>query len=75
MRQADCVLSRCKADKKVDPKNLLPFVDLVIFNCWVMYSCCTENGVQRKDKAMIKYDDGRIEPNFLRPGSGSSPSP
>lgn len=56
-----------------------------------MYTrCCSEEDVQRKDKlgllqyrlnlakAMMKYDGGRVDPNFLLPGSrsrlSSSPS-
>lgn len=73
--------------KKWTVRTFCHFLDLVVVNCWVMYTrCCTEEDVQRKDKlgllqyrlnlakAMMKYDGGRVDPNFLLPGSRSRPS-
>lgn len=62
------------------------FLDLVVVNCWIMYTrCCKLENVQAKDKlgllqyrinlgkAMMKYDGGRCDPHFITSGTTSRP--
>lgn len=73
--------------RKWPVRTFCHFLDLVVVNCWIMYTrCCNKEDVQRKDrlgllqyrlnlaKAMMKYSGGRVEPNFLLPGTTSRPS-
>lgn len=73
--------------KKWPVRAFCHFLDLVVVNCWVMYTrSCVQENVQRKDKlgllqyrlnlskAMMKYDGGRVNPNFLNCGSISRPN-
>lgn len=73
--------------KKWPVRAFSHFVDLVVVNCWVMYTrCCVQESIKAKDKlgllqyrlnlakAMMKFDGGKVYQDFSHHGSKTRPT-